>query len=107
MRARLWPALPQARRVRPEPARRSAAAGPVLQPGARAQRWAVERALQLQPPELAPQLGAPVQRRAAAVEAAAPAPPAEPELQGLEQPVWIPLSSGTPELAERSRTRTG
>jgi hypothetical protein len=44
---------------------------------------------------LVPQLGALAQRRAAAVEEAAPAPPAEPELQGLEQAAWVPLSSGT------------
>jgi len=40
------------------------------------------------------------QRQAAAVEEAVSAPPVEPELQGLEQPAWVPLSSRTLESAE-------
>jgi hypothetical protein len=56
---------------------------------------------------LAPQLEALVQRQAAAVEAAVSAPPAEPELQGLEQPAWVRLSSRNLESVERSQTRAG
>jgi hypothetical protein len=51
-------------------------------------------------PALEPQLGALAQRQAAAVEEAVSAPPVELELQGLEQPAWVPLSSRTLESAE-------
>ena len=71
---------------------------PELEPQLGAPALLPELAAQASPARLAPQLEEPAQRQA--VEEAVSAPPAEPELQGLEQPAWVPLSSGTLESAE-------